>query len=855
MTAAEWAHVKRLLEEALALAPESRAAFVARAGDPALKATLTALLAAHAEAGDFLESRTAVDHLAAAVLDDDAHEPALAAGSRLGPYEVVELLEVGGMGEVYRARDPRLGRDVALKVMRPWLSGDRERMRRFEAEARAAGALNDPNILAVYDVGSADGMPYIVSELLQGESLGRKLRRERLTRAQALEYAIGIAQGLAAAHAKGIVHRDLKPDNVFLTGDGRVKLLDFGVAKLLEDASVDSGAALSRGATDSTVIGTPGYIAPERLAGLGSDHRADIFALGAILYQMLSGRSAFGTGGDTAGHLRATLVREAAPFSPDDGVPPALERVVRRCLAKQPEDRYPSAEPLRRALQALSPARASTARRAALAVAAVAALAAAASFLDVARRPRAGREDAEARPIRSLAVLPLLNASGDPDQDYFADGLTDALIAEMARTKGLRVLSRASAQALKDAGRGRAEVASRLGVDALVEGSVRRTGPQVSVAVALLRPPADERVWAANYDRDARDVFELQRDVAGAILTEIAVVAPPSDGGAARRPPPDVEAYEAYLRGRHYWNMRTAEAAPKALAQFNRALALDPLYAPAYAGLADTYLTLGDMLYLMPHRDAFARGEAAALRAIELDPSQAAAYASLGHLRMHAWQWEDADRAFQRALALDPGYASALQWRAYDLASMGRMDAALASIERAQAVDPLSLIVNADRAELLWFGGRYAEAIEQSRKTLQMDPDFAEAHRILFLALQRTGRAEEALAGVEAYRRLRDGGIGGSVGYAYGRLGRPAEAETVLHELEERARKSLVPAYDLAAVEAGLGHTDRALTRLEESVATQDPESMILPVDPRMDSLRGQPRLAALLARMGLRAR
>ncbi|HEV7499170.1 MAG TPA: serine/threonine-protein kinase, partial [Vicinamibacteria bacterium] len=335
--------MKGLLEEALACAPARRSTFVKHAcvGDPSLQRHVLDLLAAHEEARDFLESRTAVDALAASVLEDEARPPALAAGNCLGPYQVVALLDSGGMGEVYRARDPRLGRDVALKVMRPRLSGDRERRRRFEAEARAVGAINDPNIVAVYDVGFAEGMPYIVSELLEGESLGRRLRRGALGPRASVACGIEIAQGLAAAHAMGIVHRDLKPDNVFLTTQGRVKLLDFGVAKLLEDALVDSGDALSRGATDSNILGTLGFIAPERLEGRGSDHRADIFALGAILYQMLSGRSAFASD-ITAEHVRATLTREPAPFSPDDGVPPALERVVRRCLAKRPEDRFPS---------------------------------------------------------------------------------------------------------------------------------------------------------------------------------------------------------------------------------------------------------------------------------------------------------------------------------------------------------------------------------------------------------------------------------------------------------------------------------------------------------------------------------
>jgi tetratricopeptide (TPR) repeat protein len=421
----------------------------------------------------------------------------------------------------------------------------------------------------------------------------------------------------------------------------------------------------------------------------------------------------------------------------------------------------------------------------------------------------------------------------------------------MGRTEGLRVIAHASAAALQDAKKERAAVAAQLRVDALVQGSVHRSGAQVRVAVELVRAATDEQLWAGYYDRSVSDVFGLQHDVAGAISGEIALTAHPAREHGIRAEPRSVEAYESYLRGRYYWNLRSAEAAPKAIAQFNRALELDPLYAEAYVGLADTYVMLGDMLYLMPHRDAFTRAEAATRRALDLDPQRAEAYASLGHLRMHEWRWEDAERAFQRALELDPDYASALQWRAYNLVSMGRMADAVASIERAQRLDPLSLIINTDMAQILYFARRHEEAVTQCSKTLQMDPSFAEARRVSFLALQRTGRTEEARADLEAYRRLPDGGAGGSVGYAYAVLGDRAQAEAVLRELEKQPRRN-IPDYDFAVIHAGLGDKDRALARLERSLATRDPESMILPADPRLDSLHGDPRFGLLLRRMGV---
>ena len=852
-TAAEdWFRIRELLRAALEKDTGQRSAFLddACAGDAALRQSVDALLAAHEEAGDFLESPNQVDRMAAQVLGDEG-APALAAGSRVGRYEILELLDAGGMGEVYRARDTGLGRDVAVKVMRPWMTGDTARLRLFEKEARAAGAINDPNILAVYDVGAANGMPYVVSELLEGETLGARLRRAPLTVRESVEYGIQIAQGLCAAHEKGIVHRDLKPDNVFLTRQGRLKLLDFGLAKLIHDPRDDGSPTPPPSSSGSGLMGTPGYIAPERLEGQPTDRRVDIFALGAILYRMLAGRPAFGRE-NTVGELSATLTEEPAPFAVDAGVPVRVQRVVWRCLEKRPNDRFQTAHDVRSALQGLALEKPTARPRWPLAAAAaLAAVLGATAFFD---RVRSGGTAAEApahHRIRSLAVLPLANASNDREQQYFADGMTEALVAEMARTEGLRVMSRASAAALQDAKANRAEIARQLRVDAVVQGSVRRTGSRVRIAVELVRAATNEPVWAGSYDRDVHDVFALHHDVAGAISSEIALAAHPAAEHAVHAETRSVEAYEAYMRGRFYWNLRSAEAAPHAVAQFNRALELDPLYAEAYVGLADTYAMLGDMLYLMPNADAFERAEAATRRALDLDPTRAEAYASLGHLRMHAWRWEEADRLFQRALELDPGYAPALQWRAYNFASLGRTDEAVAAIERAQQLDPLSLIINTDMAQILYFAGRHEEAVAQCQKTLQMNPSFAEARRVSFLALQRLHRDAEALADLETYRHLPDGGLGGSVGYGYAVLGRPREAAAVLRDLAADVRPRSVPPYDVAVIHAGLGERDRALAGLEKSLAAHDPETMILPVDPRLDSLRGDPRFATLLRKMG----
>ena len=728
------------------------------------------------------------------------------------------------MGEVYRARDHRLGRDVALKVLHARPGGDAGA--RLSAEARAAAAISDPNVVAVFDVGDAGGVPFVVTELLEGETLGRRLRRTPVDAREAVALGIEIARGLAAVHARGFVHRDLKPDNVFLTRQGGVKLLDFGVAKALTEGPPPHGGAPGPlgTATLSTVMGTPGYVAPEQLEGRPIDPRADVFALGAVLHRMLAPRP-----------TDASAPREPLPPT----VPAELARIVGRCLARDPEQRFQAAEDARRALESLA------ARPGRRWWRAGAAAAAGVAFVLSFRAP-GSRPPAPA--VRSVAVLPLADDAGGSGDAYLGEGIADGLAAQISRTRALRVLSRTTVTALARRTTDTAEAARRLGVDAILAGSVRRSGQRVRIDLRLDRVATGGRLWEGAYEGALHDVPALLRTIAASLLSGIGGV--PSPAVLPERPwPRSDETYEAFLRGRHLWSLRSTGTVPEAIEQFNRALQLDPLYAPAYTGLADAFATLGDMLHSMPHREAFARAEAAARRALELDPSEAEAHATLGHMRMHAWRWAEAEREFQLAIDESPGYAPAHHWRAYNLASQGRLDQAVATIRHAEQLDPLSPIIGSDVAQVLYFAGRHREAIAQARQTLQMHPSFAEARRVLFLALLRTGERAEAARELETFARHPDGGPGASVGYAYARLGRRMEAERTLAALQA-PRGRFVPPYDLAVIHAGLGERDRAFARLEQAVSTNDPESMILPVDPRLATLRGDPRFAAVLLRM-----
>jgi eukaryotic-like serine/threonine-protein kinase len=824
----DWQQVKDVFAGALERVLAERDAYLTSrcAGDLVLEGSVRDLLAALEEAPDFLESRDPVDRAALSALGLD-ERPALDPGARMGPYEVLDLLDAGGMGEVYRARDHRLRRDVALKVLHRGPGGDAGA--RLSAEARAAAAINDPNVVAVFDVGEAAGVPFVVTELLDGETLGRRLRRGPVEAQEAVALGIEIARGLAAVHAQGLVHRDLKPDNVFLTRQGGVKLLDFGVAKALHGpAAIPSATGAVAALEPSTVMGTPGYVAPEQLDGHPSDARADVFALGAVLHRMLGPRtSALGA------------PREPLPAT----VPVELARVVERCLARAPERRFQSAEEARRALESVAAAPRRRWRRAGAAAAAAAAGVAAVLAL---RAPGPDRRAETA--VRSLVVLPLEDASGASGGAFLGAGITEGLTAQIARTRALRVLSRTTVAALARGATDPATAARELGVDAILAGSVRRSGQRVRIDLRLDGVETGARLWEGTYEGALHEVPALLRTSTAALTAELAGEAP--SAAAARSGPRSDAAYEAFLRGRHLWNLRSGETVPQAVAEFNRALQQDPLYASAYTGLADALATLGDMLHSMPHREAFARAEAAARRALALDPSEAEAHATLGHMRMHAWRWAEADREFRLAIEKSPGHAPAHQWRAYNLASQGRLAEAVHESRTAEQLDPLSPIIAADVAQILYFAGRDEEAVAQARQTLLMNPSFAEARRILFLALLRAGRRAEAARELEAYVRHPDGGPGGSVGFAYARLGRRADAQRTIARLQARPRGRFVPPYDLAVIHAGLGERDRAFARLEEAVSTNDPESMILPVDPRLSALRGDPRFAAVLLRM-----
>jgi serine/threonine-protein kinase len=790
----------------------------------------------------------------------------LSPGTRLGPYEILAPLGAGGMGEVYRARDTRLGREVAVKVLPESLSADSDRLRRFEQEARAASALNHPNILTVHDFGQQNGSPYVVSELLEGATLRDRLTQGSLPARKAVDYGIQIAHGLAAAHEKGIVHRDLKPENVFVTHDGRIKILDFGLAKLTQPETSEGGtkAPTLAGTEPGVVMGTVGYMSPEQVRGQAADPRSDIFSFGTVLYEMLTGERAFR--GDSAIEALNAILKEEPPeiSASRPHLSAALDRVVRRCLEKSPAERFQSSRDLGFALAEAAGSSAQPAsvsrgggrswRVLGIAAASLALLIALALVLDLAglRRRLLGRGGA-AQPIHSLAVLPLENLSRDPQQEYFADAMTEELIASVSQISALRVISRTSVMEYKGAKKPLPEIARALNVDALVEGSVLRSGDRVRITAQLIEAKSDRHLWAKSYQRDLRDVLALQGEVARAIAREVEAKLTGAERARLERSHPiDPKAHEAYLQGRLFLEEGSEEGLKKAFDSFQKALQIEPNFAGAYSGIASYYAILPFHSQLSPAQ-VFPQARAAAQRAVEVDENLAEAHASLAYIRAYyEWDWAAAEREFRRAIELRPSYADAHFSYSRFLAASGRPEEAVTEIRRARELDPRESSLKANTALLSYFGGRYDEALEELLELRRLEPKLPLVHWGIGLVEEQKRSYGEAIASLKQATSLSTSlNFKSSLGHAYAVAGRRDEARAILGEIEERSKKAYVPSYFSALVYAGLGDADRAFEWLERAYQERSTVLAYLQLDPRLANLRADPRFSDLLRRVG----
>jgi eukaryotic-like serine/threonine-protein kinase len=884
----QWQEVERLFHLALEKEAGERAAFLADAcaGDDTLRSEVESLLRYEGRAAGFIET-PALE--ATARMLAEAGDPLMAPGRSIRQYTIVAPLGAGGMGEVYLAEDTRLARRVALKFLPARLTGSPEHLRRFEQEARAVAALSHPNVCTIHEVLETDDGRYcLVMEHVEGETLRQRLLAGSLEVEAVLDVAIQIATALAAAHAAGLVHRDVKPENVMLRRDGYVKVLDFGLAKLSERHRSGPAAEARLDTAPGVVMGTASYMSPEQARGLPVDARTDLWSLGVVLYEMLAGVRPFDAATPTD-VLVAVVEHEPAPLAARaPGVPLALERIVRRLLAKDREGRHPTAEDLlaelRRVRQevALVAALPPTARHGGavrrlshgplpwrrLGTAAIVAAAmglivlAATRWSQPPRLAAAGSAAVEpaagySAPVR-LAVLPLHDSAGDPDGVIFADGMTELLIAELAQLSSLRVTSRTSSLRFRASTAPLPVIARELGVAYLVEGSVFVDGGNVRINAELVEAATDSHLWARTYERRLEQVMAVQAELAADIAREVAHQLSAEDRRRLARPQPEVNAaaQRLYLHARHLWNQRTEASLREAMELYRSALAIDPGFAPAYAGLAECWVLLGAQgIGAETPAVAIAEAKRHAREALALDGSLADAHAVYGYAALLGdWDWATAGRELRRALELNPSQANTRFWYAAYLASAGRFDTAREEIRLARQVDPLAPIVGAGVSWIEHLAGNEGASATAAREVLARDPAFPLAHWRLGVALHGLGRRDEAIA---ALRRAVETSAGSpdmvaQLGFALAAAGDLGGARREEQRLAELAAERYVSAYGRALLALGTGDREAALDWLERAAEERSWYLPWIAVEPELAPLRDEPRFVTLVRRLGV---
>jgi len=828
--------IERLFLEASSLDASLREEFLRKAcqGDASLRREISSLLAQEHRAELFMES-SALQELAASLADSFTEPSTHNIEGSLGRYQILEKLGAGGMGMVYRARDTILGRIVALKVLPPGMMVNRELRARFVREAKAASALNHPNIITVYDIGQAEGIDFIAMEYVRGSTVRHVLSERRLELPEALNYAIQTAQALHAAHSAGIIHRDIKPENIMIAGvppgPWQIKLLDFGLAKLSEFHQQDAEVDLST--IKGAIFGTAAYMSPEQAEGRPVDARSDVFSFGAVLYEMLSGRKAFEARSNLA-ILNAVLNKEPNPVR---GIPRRLADILSGCLNKNPALRIQSARDLELALLACqSPTDIDSPRGAK-------------SYFALGNGIPKSRK-------AMLAVLPFSNLSYDKEQDYFSDGLTEEMIAELGRLnpRQLGVIARTTVMHLRDSGKSIYEIGEELSVQHILEGSVRRAADRVRITVQLIEVQDQTSLWTATYDRQLEDILDIQQDVARRTAQSLAMELLPSDHEERSRAGSRVSgAHELYLRGLYYWSLRTEESFRTAIQFFERAIELDPEYALAHSGLARVYADVG--LYgSVPPDLASARCKSHAQKALEIDKTLSEAHTALGYAQLlFDWDWKNSESTFQSAIDHNPNYIGGHHWYALMLALMAKFEDAVQRMDVALQLDPLSFVLKSHKGWILYFAHRYEEAVAQLQDAIRIEDNFAVSHYFLGLTYLRMAKLEDAIHAFSEARELSGNHPApcAGLGYAQGLLGRKAEARRYLGILNNLAEQRYISPFFYSWIYLGVGDIDTALKHLEAAYDQRCCWMAHLDVEPMMDVLRPDPRFQDLLRRIG----
>jgi eukaryotic-like serine/threonine-protein kinase len=897
--------VNEIFQSALDRAPDERVAYLDQAcGDDAeLRREVESFISAHDRAGNFMD-RPAIEAYAAIIAGRQVGSQDVKV---IGRYKILSEIGRGGMGEVYLAEDETLGRRVALKMLPEHLTRDQQRLLRFEQEARTASALNHPNIITIHEILKANATHVIATEFVEGETLRDRLRHESPTIRDALDIAIQIADALTAAHKAGIVHRDIKPENIMIRPDGYVKVLDFGLAKLVEPSSPIS---LSEAPTQrlntaaGIILGTIDYMSPEQARGKDIDARTDIFSLGAVIYEMMAHRKPF-AGETFSDTLAAILESEPPPISHFTSEAPAeLTRIVTKSLRKNRDERYQtskdlfldlknlkeeldferrrersisntSREPYSSVFQISSGASPSVAlssaeyvvtkikrhRVAAITTALIGIAVVAFALTSYWRSLRASNP---AVSVESIAVLPFANESGSPDAEYLSDGMTETLINSLSQLPGVNVKARSSVFRYKGKDVSPQTVGKELGVQAVLNGRVIQHGSDLTLYLSLVNAATENQLWGKQYNQKLTDLVTLQTQIAQDVSENLkARLTRAEKQNVTKSYTTSADAYRLYLQGRYFWNKRTERDLRKSVDYFGQALSLDPNYALAYSGLADGYSALGLGFNFAPSvpQAVFPKAKQAALKALAMDNNVAEAHVSLGLIK-ERWDWDfaGAEAEYKRGIELDPNYAEGPHRYGVFLAAMGRFDEAIIQLERARALDPLSMIIASDRARPYFLSRRYDHALDVLRQAVDMDPNFIRARTALALEYARTGRYEEAITEEKRAFELTGGPIredgtrriNDLLAIIYAQTGRKTEALKILAEMDKEEKQGpYVYPFVRAAVYAELGDKEKAFEWLEKAYAARSPAMVDLKTALVFDKIRDDPRFADLVRRVG----